>query len=43
MPMRLTSRHSLRRARLSARTALHWATAPLRLAAALVLLVLKAH
>jgi len=36
--MRLTSRSPLRRARLLARTVLHWATAPFRIAVALIVL-----
>lgn len=38
--MRLTSRHPLRRARRAARSAIHWATVPLRLIACLLLLKL---
>ena len=34
--MRVTARSSFRRARLMARTALHWATVPLRFAAVLI-------
>ncbi|BAE49257.1 hypothetical protein amb0453 [Paramagnetospirillum magneticum AMB-1] len=37
----MTARHSFRRARRLVRTALHWATAPLRVAGALVLLAFK--